>query len=141
MAESLRMYEQYKKTSVETLSQGRLLLMLCEGLVSNLEKARQDIEEREMEKCHQNLLKAQGIVVEFMTSLNMEYEISRNLLSIYEYLHNRLIEANISKEAAVIDEVLDFSRDLRDTWQQAVRMAGSMSAQNYRPAAALNITG
>lgn len=141
MAETLKMYEQYKKTSLETSSPGRLLLMLCEGLVSNLEKARQDVEEGKMEACHQNLVKAQSIIVELMATLNMEYEISRYLFSLYEYLHNRLIEANLHKEAAIIDEALDFSRELRDTWQQAVRMAGTLPAQSYRPAVALNITG
>ena len=112
-------YQQYRQQQVNTATPDKLLLMLYDGALRFCQQAKKAVENKEMEQAHINLTKAQNIIVEFMTSLNMDYEISRNLYSLYEYLYNRLVEANIQKDTAIIDEVMDFLTDLRKTWAEA----------------------
>jgi uncharacterized small protein (DUF1192 family) len=77
-----------------------------------------------------------------MRTLNMDYEISEKLLALYDYLHRRLVEANIHKDVEIINEVRGFLVELRDAWQEAVQKASGTPA---RAAAAggggINLTG
>jgi flagellar protein FliS len=117
--------EQYKKQQIETASPEEVLIMLYDGAIRFLGVARKAMEEKDIEKSHNNLTKAQNIILEFMNSLDMELggEIAFNLYRLYEYLHHRLVQANIKKDVAMVDEVLDHLRSLKATWEEAIRIA------------------
>jgi flagellar protein FliS len=53
----------------------------------------------------------------------MNYEISKSFDSIYEYMYRRLVDANIRKDKAILEEVLGYAKELRDTWQEAMKLA------------------
>lgn len=130
---SAQAYDQYRRTSVETLSPGKLLIMLYDGAIKNVENARRDIHEGNINQAHINLIKAQEILIELMATLNMDYDISQSLYALYEYLHNRLVDANMHKDVNILDEVEGFLSELRDTWQEAVKMqTGSNAAVGER---------
>jgi flagellar protein FliS len=112
-------YNQYKTTSVQTADPGKLLLMLYDGLLLSLRKGKQAVEAGKLKEAHQNLIKAQDIVSELMSTLKMEYEISQNLFQLYDYWKRRLVEANVKKDTQIIDEVLSLVRELRAVWAQA----------------------
>ncbi len=116
---------QYLKNNVETASPDEVLIMLYDGAIRFLLIARKALEENNVEKSHNHLIKAQNIVLEFMNSLDMDMggEIAVNLYRLYEYLHYRLVQANIKKDVAMIDEVLDHLRKLKETWEEASRIA------------------
>ncbi len=114
-------YNQYRTTAVQTARPGKLLLMLYDGLILSLKQARQCIEQGILSEAHHHLIKAQEIITELMCTLNMDYEISANLYQLYDYFKRRLIQANIRKDARVIDEVLSFVTELRDTWESVIR--------------------
>jgi flagellar protein FliS len=118
-------YDQYRKTSVETLTSGKLLIMLYDGAIKNVDTAQKAIQNKDMNTAHEQLINAQDIVMELMCTLNMDYEISHSLYSLYEYLHHQLVEANLEKDAQVLDEVRTFLVDLRNTWEEAVKKAGA----------------
>ena len=80
------------------------------------------IENKEIEKAGSVILRAQDIVQELMITLNTDYEISDNLYALYDYMYRRLIDANISKDIAPLDETLDLMTDLRDTWTQVIKI-------------------
>lgn len=126
-------YDQYKKTSIETLSPGKLLLMLYDGAIRNVRLAREGIGEKDYNKAHNHIIKAQDIVTELMVTLNMEYDIAKQLYSIYDYLYRRMVEANVKKDAAILDEVEVFLTELRDTWQEAVKKQSASMIENSRP--------
>nr|WP_143156843.1 flagellar export chaperone FliS [Thermosyntropha lipolytica] len=126
-------YDQYKKTSVETLSPGKLLLMLYEGAIKNVKLAREGIKEKDYNKAHNHLIKAQDIITELMVTLKMEYDIAKQLYSIYDYLYRRLVEANVRKDAAILDEVEVFLTELRDTWQEVVKKQAQSLLEKSRP--------
>lgn len=120
-------YQQYRQQQVNTATPDKLLIMLYDGAIRFCSQAKMAIENKQFEQSHVNLTKAQNIIVEFMTTLNMDYEISPNLYSLYDYLYNRLVEANIKKDTAIIDEVVGFLTDLRKTWAEA---AAKLKAEN-----------
>lgn len=116
-------YDQYKNTSVGTASPGKLLLMLYDAAIRNLDKAQQAILDKDINTSHKLLVKTQDIIKEFMCTLNMDYEISKSLFSLYEYMYNQLVQANIKKDPELVAEVRGYLSELRDTWQIALRNA------------------
>lgn len=116
-------YAQYQQAQVDTASPERLLLMLYEGAIRFLNAARKGLDERKFDVAHQNIVKAQDILVEFMATLNMKDggEVAQNLFDLYEYLNRRLGQANLEKSVALVDEVLGFVRDLHEAWVIAAK--------------------
>lgn len=120
----------YQQNAVQTASPERLLLMLYDGAIRFMNKAKRSLEEGELELVHLNLVKAQDIITELMVTLNMDYKISHQLLPLYEYYRYRLIEANTKKIVEPIDEVLSNMIELRKTWEQAIRLVKGEQAAN-----------
>jgi len=116
-------YAQYQQAQVDTASPERLLLMLYEGAIRFLNAGRKGILERKYEMAHQNIVKAQDILTEFMATLNMKDggEFAQYLFDLYEYLNSRLTVANIQKDVAIVDEVLGFVRELHEAWVIAAK--------------------
>ncbi len=129
MSTQPQVYASYKSSAVETASPGKLLLMLYNAAIRNLDSAVQSISDQDIESAHKSIVRSQEIVAEFMYTLNMDYEISEKLLALYDYLHRRLVEANIHKDAEIINEVRGFLVELRDAWQEAVKKASSMTTR------------
>lgn len=110
----------YKNNQVMTAPKKKLLIMLYDGAIKNLNLAELSIANKEIEKTNTYLTKTQDIIAELMSTLNFEAggDIAKNLYGLYEYLYNRLIRANIDKDAAAVVEVKNFMEELRDTWEQ-----------------------
>jgi flagellar protein FliS len=134
-----RQAEQYKKHQIETASPEEVLIMLYDGAIRFLNIAKKAIADKDIEKSHHQLIKAQNIILEFMNSLDMEIggEIAVNLFRLYEYLHYRLVQANIKKDVAMIDEVLDHLRSLKATWEEAILIARRERETTAQPEAQL----
>ncbi len=116
-------YNQYKENSVYTATPEELTLMLYNGLVKFIMLAQSAIDEKNIERANNSIIRAQDIVREFQVTLDMKYEVSKHLDSIYDYMYRRLIKANIKKDKAILEEMLEMARDLRDTWTQAIKLA------------------
>lgn len=115
-------YQQYQQQSVMTASPGELVVMLYNGCIRFIKQAIECINGKDLMGAHNAIIRAQDIIVEFMSTLDMKYEISHNLLALYDYLHRRLVEANVKKDTAILEEVLTFMTELRDTWAEAVKI-------------------
>jgi len=126
-------YDQYKQNSIYTATPEELTLMLYNGLVKFLMQAQCGIAEKNIEKTSNSIMKAQNILLHFRSTLDMRYEVSGNLDSLYEYMHRRLIEANIKKDQEIISEILGMAKELRDTWSQAMKMAKHPQKAMQRP--------
>lgn len=115
-------YNQYKENSAYTAQPEELTLMLYNGLIKFIMRGIDSIEKKKVEDANTNILKAQNIVYEFINTLDMQYEISSSLYSIYDYMITRLFDANIHKDKEVLEEVLGFAKVLRDTWEEAIKI-------------------
>lgn len=116
-------YGQYMKSSIMTAPPEELVLMLYNGAMKFLKRAMIHLEDKNIEECHNAIVKAQDIVIEFMAKVDTDYEVGKNLLSLYEYMHQRLIEANIKKDMKIIEEVYDMFKELKETWEEAMIIA------------------
>lgn len=114
-------YNQYKKTSVETVAPEKLLIMLFDGAIKNVNNAKKAIEVKDANLAHQEIIKAEDILIELMSTLNMDFEISLHLFALYEYLLYQLTQANYKKDIALLSEVETFLVEIRDTWAEAAK--------------------
>lgn len=113
--------DSYLEQRILTARPEELTLMLYEGVIKFLNQAKMHVEQANTEKSNATLLRAQDIIDELNVTLNMDYDVSNNLRMLYVYMNTRLVEANIKKDTAIIDEVLELAADLRDTWKEAVQ--------------------
>lgn len=115
-------YQSYQQNSVNTASAGDLTLMLYNGCLKFLHLAKKAIEEKDINARNTNIQKAQKIVQELMVTLNMDIPISQNMMSLYDYMNRQLIQANVSSDISLIEEVESLVTDFRDTWKQAIQI-------------------
>lgn len=121
-------YNQYKQTSVETASPEKLILMLYDGAIKFINQAKISMDEKNIEETNKALIKTQNIISELIIGLNMDTgEIARNLYNLYDYFQRRLVEANTKKDTGILDEVLGYLEELRDTWAEAAAKIKSSS--------------
>lgn len=113
----------YATRKIETASPAELTLMLYEGAIKFCNIAMGAIENKDYEKANRNIQKARNIVVELQTTLNHDYEVAKEFDVIYDYVFRKLIEANVKKDAAVLEEALSQIRDMRDVWKEVMRLA------------------
>lgn len=123
-------YKQYQQNVVNTSTPQELTLMLYNGLIKFLKLSVQSIEENNAEKANNNIGRAQDILEEFMSTLNMDYDISNNLYSLYDFMYKHLVEANIKKDKTMVEDVVGFAEELRDTWAQAMKLAKGQRVVN-----------
>jgi len=117
-------YDQYKKTSIESISPGKLLLMLFEGAIRNVDNAKQGIIDKDINTAHTQIVKTQNIILELISSLDMEYEISNQLFDLYEFIYYQLVVANAQKDLKILDDIRGLLVNLYDMWDETVKKAG-----------------
>ncbi len=123
--------KQYQKSSIETASREQILIMLYDGAIQFLNKAKIAIEKHDTEAAHNNLISTQNIIYEFINSLDREVapDLAARLTSLYEYFIRRLVHANMKKEIAPIDEVLGYLKSLKATWEKAIELSKKEAAE------------
>ena len=124
-------YDKYRSNAINTATGEELTLMLYDGALKFCNQALAAMEAKDFLKTNTLITKVQNIVREFQVTLDKSHEISNQLDQLYEYLHRRLIEANLKKDAEILIEVRDHIRSLRDTWKEAMKL----SKQGSGPAA------
>ncbi len=111
----------YQNNKINTSSPEELTLMLYEGAIKFCNIAILGIENNDINKAHNNNIKAQKIITYLQTTLDTRYEVYKDFNNIYMYVFDRLVEANIRKDKDIIEEVLEHLRGLRDTWKEVMK--------------------
>ncbi len=110
----------YRQTRVKTASQGRLIVMLYEEAVKQLDLASEEIRksDKKLDKFHNHIVKTQDIITELMASLDFEKggDIAQNLYSLYMFFNQQLLQANMNKSADSLTEIRRMMSELRDAW-------------------------
>ncbi|MBQ1940577.1 MAG: flagellar export chaperone FliS [Anaerovibrio sp.] len=115
--------EAYKRQQVMTATPEALTLMLYNGALRFMKEGMDAMEKKDYEQCNTSLQKAQKIIMEFQATLKMEYEISHQLMPLYDYVYNSLVEANMKSNPAKVQESIDLIKELRDAWAEAMKKA------------------
>jgi flagellar secretion chaperone FliS len=115
-------YQSYQQNSVNTASPGELTLMLYNGCLKFITLAKKAMKAGNVQDKNTNLIKAQNIIHEFMVTLNMDIKVSEELMVMYDYIHRRLVEANVKSDETILEEVEGLVTELRDTWKQVIQL-------------------
>lgn len=118
-------YAAYANSKIMTASPAELTLMLYEGAIKFCNIAIAAIENKDIEKAHTNIRKAQRIIEEFMATLDHKYKVAEDFENVYRYLLDRLHEANMKKDTEILEEVLTHLRTMRDTWKEVMRLTAN----------------
>lgn len=110
----------YLDASVATASPARLLVMLFDRLVLDVQRGLDAQRRGDLEDTNKHLTHAQDILLELSSSLRPDqFKGGYDLAALYSFLHRQLVMANMRKDASITDEVLALVTDLCDTWRQA----------------------
>ena len=114
-------YAQYNNSKVLTASPAELTLMLYDGAIKFCNVAIIAVEQKDIEKANNNILKVERIVDYFRQTLDMSYEVAQDFERVYSYLSQRLVEANIKKDKEILEEVNEHLHAMRDTWKEVMK--------------------
>lgn len=112
-------YQQYQQNAILSSPPEKLVLMLYEGALKFLKLAKKSIEDKNFLEANNNIIRVEDIVIELNMSLDMNYEISKNLRNLYNFIYEKLIQANIKKDARILEEVEGILIGLKEAWQEA----------------------
>jgi len=115
-------YAQYNTNKILTASPAELTLMLYDGAIKFCNIAIMGIEQKDLEKAHNNIMKVQRIIEEFQITLNFKYEIANDFNNVYNYIMKRLREANSKKDIEILKEVSEHLHTMRDTWKEVMKL-------------------
>ncbi|MEC0258343.1 flagellar export chaperone FliS [Paenibacillus sp. AK002] len=111
----------YYETQIKTATPEELTLMLYNSCIRFLKQAYNSVENRDYQSKNSYVTKAINIIDELHATLNMNYDISKSLASLYEYFKQRLVHASMRLDLEVFQEIIDLVTDLRDTWHEAIK--------------------
>ena len=117
---SNKAYQTYQNNAVNTASGGELTLMLYNGCIKFIKQARKEMDNNHFAAKNTNIQKAQKIINELMVTLDMNMEISNQMMPLYDYMHNLLTEANIKNDTEKLEEALSYAEEFRDVWKQVI---------------------
>ncbi|WP_228468836.1 flagellar export chaperone FliS [Paenibacillus sp. JNUCC32] len=115
----------YQKVRVETAGPGELTLILYEELYKSLNLARSQFENGDIEQCRHNIYRSRDILQELLVTLNMDYDISKQLYQLYDYYLRRLSDFIVKKDIEILNDVIDFAKGMVETWRQALQIVKS----------------
>jgi len=116
--------DSYRKTQIDTASPESLILMLYDGALRFIAQAEAGFEVEDKELISNSLLRVQAIFAELMAALNKDQggEIAANLERLYVFFLEKLGEANVQKNIKPIQEIKPLVEDLRNTWDEAMKI-------------------
>lgn len=115
-------HNEYLKAKVMTATPVQLQSMLYDGAIRFCEQARQAIIDGDIATTHARAVRAQRIVVELSSTMNVAVnpELCGKLASLYNYVYRLLVDANLKMDTAKIDEALSLLHHIRETWEMAL---------------------
>lgn len=113
-------YAQYNNSKIMTASPAELTLMLYDGAIKFCNIAILAVEQKDIQKAHDNIVKTEHIIDYFRQTLDMRYEVAQDFERVYTYLARRLLQANMKKDKEILEEVSQHLHTMRDTWKQVM---------------------
>lgn len=110
----------YLADTVATVGPSRLLTMLYDRMVLDVERAEQALRTGDKVEATQQLAHAQDILAELISSLDVgAWDGGPGLMSIYTFLLQELIEASMTSDAEKAAACRGIIAPLRDAWHEA----------------------
>lgn len=99
--------------------------MLYDGALRFLNQAKVAIRQKDYERQNDQCKRAQDIISELMSCLDREKggEIAENLMSLYVFAYDRIVQGNIEDSELYIDQAMKVLTDLRESWAELEKMS------------------
>src|ERR1700753_1658226 len=110
--------QEYLKTKVMTASPEMLALMWWDGAIRFAEQGKEAILKKDIEGSYKALVRSQKIITELTTSLkrDVDPDLTEKLAALYTFIYKRLVQANVSKDAKLVDDAIEIMKHQRETW-------------------------
>lgn len=121
----------YQQNAVSSASPLQLIVMLYDGAIRSMELGRGHMRKKDITSQNAQLQKAQRILMELMSALDMKQggEIASNLMSLYSFVYEQLVNANTYDREECIDAALKVMSDLRSSWVELEKITGRTDEQ------------
>ena len=127
----------YASDGMATTSPQRLVVLLFQRLVTDLEKAHDATSEKRIEAAHDALLHAQDIVYELRLALDVDsFEGAKELAALYDHLMAQMVEANRTKSPATVHHCRTIAEPLAATFAEAHQLSVQALADSLEAAGA-----
>lgn len=117
-------YGVYKNNSVNFASKEQMLLMLLDGAVKFAKRGKLAIQEKDIKMAHNSITRTQDIFTELKVTLDPNAgEWAEQMFNVYSFINDRLLQANIKKDEAIMDEVIPLIEEVRNIWNEAYKLS------------------
>ena len=116
--------KQYQTSNITTATPEKLMILLFDGALQFLQKAKTAISENNLQERAKNIEGARKIIREIMRTIDLENgnDVAKKLLKLYNRMAMNLIKANVQRNAAKIDEVIEDISNIRWGFQKAIEI-------------------
>lgn len=121
----MRGFQQYKEQSINTMTQGELLLLLYDELVKRLTQAELALNKQSYELFEDSVQRGIDITQYLSDTLDPQYEISHELDRLYEYMIYELGRAKIGRHLEPLAHVKTMAGELRESFREAQKTSGA----------------
>jgi flagellar secretion chaperone FliS len=117
----------YYQTQIQSQSPLELVVMLYDGALRFLQMAADGTRRNDLTAKREGMSRSMAILAELQNTLNLQEggEVAQSLDHLYTYITSRLLDANVKKDPAPVDEAIRLLRPLRDAWAQIAATPGS----------------
>ena len=114
----------YKTQSINTMTQGELLMLLYDELIKRLTRAELALQKQDYQVFEASVLRSKQIVRYLDDTLDPKYEISRELHRLYDYFEYSLSRVQFGRNAKILAHIKPQLTELRDAFRQAQKAGG-----------------
>ena len=128
----------YRQFSVQGATPLGLVVMLYDGAITYMQRARAAMEAGDVQRKCDELKCALAIFAQLEGSLNFEQrgEVARTLKALYVHARTQTLKANLENSAGMLQALIEEFRTVRDAWQEGERRLAMPSADALSQAAA-----
>ncbi len=112
-------YQQYKAQTVMTMTAGEMLLLLYDELTKRLMRAELALQKQDYKLFDASVTRSTEIVRYLKSTLNFNYEISRELNRMYDFFLFELSRLSAGRKPEIIGELKPLVKELRDAFAEA----------------------
>lgn len=121
--------KQYQTSNITTATPEKLMILLFDGAIQFLQKAKTAINENNYKERATNIDGARKIIRELMRTIDLENgnDVSKQLFKLYNKMAMNLIKANVQRNCERIDEVIDDLTNIRWGFQKAIEIQSGVT--------------
>ena len=121
--------KQYQTSNITTATPEKLMILLFDGAIQFLQKAKAAIAENNFKERAQNIDGARKIIRELMRTIDLENgnDVSKQLFRLYNRMAMKLIKANVIRNTELLDEVIEDLTNIRWGFQKAIEIKSGVT--------------